>query len=74
MVLSFALIGLISFCNSIFIQMKFKRKTFFSKFYGAPLESVRHLKRIFFAISKCLKGDYFCGVDKKRGAWFFVGV
>ena len=37
MVLSFALIGLISFCNSIFIQMKFKRKTFFSKFYFSNL-------------------------------------
>ena len=32
MVLSFALIRLILLCNSIFIQMKFKRKTFFSKF------------------------------------------
>ena len=37
MVLSFALIRLILFCNSIFIQMKFKRKTFFSKFYFSNL-------------------------------------
>ena len=37
MVLSFALIRLILFCDSIFIQMKFKRKTFFSKFYFSDL-------------------------------------
>ena len=37
MVLSFAVIRLILFCNSIFIQMKFKRKTFFSKFYFSNL-------------------------------------
>ena len=37
MVLSFALIRLILFCNSIFIQMMFKRKTFFSKFYFSNL-------------------------------------
>ena len=37
MVLSFALIRLILFCNSIFIQMKFKRKTFFSKYYFSNL-------------------------------------
>ena len=33
MVLSFAYIRFILFCNSIFIQMRFKRKTVFSKFY-----------------------------------------
>ena len=37
MVLSFALMRLILFCNSIFIQMKFKRKTFFNKFYFSNL-------------------------------------
>ena len=33
MVLSFAYIRFILFCNPIFIQMKFKRKTVFNKFY-----------------------------------------
>ena len=37
MELSFALKRLILFCNSIVIQMKFKRKTFFSKFYFSNL-------------------------------------
>ena len=34
---TFILIRLILFCNSIFIQMKLKRKTFFSKFYFSNL-------------------------------------
>ena len=37
MVLSFALIRLVVFFISIFIQMKFKRKTFFGKFYFSNL-------------------------------------
>ena len=59
MVLSFALIGLISFCNSIFIQMKFKRKTFFSKFYFSNF-----IHDFIYVYSRDTEKRFFAGSDR----------